>query len=678
MKNIFLFFITLVLLVNKSQAQFTKYLIKLKNKGGNTFTLANPGAYLSQRAIDRRTRYGIAIDSTDLPVTAAYITLIRAIPNVTVLNISKWLNSVSIQTSDAAAITAINALPFVQNVSGLAARTISINDNTDPDGNKFVTEKDFTELPPSSARTNKTTGDFFNYGTNSFNEISLHKGQFLHNIGLRGQGMRVAVIDGGFFHYSILRAMDSAVANGQFLDSFDFVAGETKVFEDDSHGMSCLSTIAANIPGQFIGKAPKANFLLYRTENVAGEFLLEEHNWVCGTERADSAGADIISTSLGYYIQFTPPSVDHPNSDMNGNTTMPAIGGDLAAKKGILVFASIGNDGGNPTATHFLSTPSDGDSVMAVGAVNTAGVVGGFSSFGPSADGQIKPDMSSVGVNALVQTSSNTVGTSNGTSFACPKMAGLATCLWQGFPEFNNMKIANALRQAGSIASSPNDRIGFGIPDVKKALVELLKDFSTANGSIATCGVTINWNSKDVDAMKYEIERKLPGETVYTKVKDQPGKGGVIFSNQSYTFTETLTNAVAGTAVYRIKQIADTAIATFTSANIDSVDIVIGATCNTTGINPPDPNKERLTLIPNPATGSEITLRIETPYPIANMTVTVTDMKGRLMMKIAKSKIGGTANYTLPVRKLAKGKYVVAVYNGVKILASREMIKTSP
>lgn len=675
MKNIFLFFIALFLLLNNSQAQFTKYLVKLKNKGGNSFTLANPAAYLSQRAIDRRTRYSIAIDSTDLPVTAAYITAIRNIPNVTVLNISKWLNSVSIQTSDANAITAINALPFVQNVSGLAARTIS--NNIEPAG-KFVNENNFTEIPASAAKTNKTTADFFNYGTNSFNEINLHKGQFLHNIGLRGQAMRIAVIDGGFFHYSILRAMDSAVANGQFLDSFDFVAGETKVFEDDAHGMQCLSTIAANIPGQFVGKAPKANFLLYRTENVVGEFLLEEHNWVCGTERADSAGADVISTSLGYYIQFTPPSVDHPNSDMDGNKTMPAIGGDLAAKKGILVFASIGNDGNNPAATHFLSTPSDGDSVMAIGAVNTSGAVGSFSSFGPSFDGQIKPDMSSVGVSAVVQSSSNTIGTNNGTSFACPNMAGMATCLWQGFTEFNNMKIANALRLAGSIASAPNDRIGFGVPDVKKALVELLKDFSTANGSIATCGVTINWNSKDVDAMKYEVERKLPGETAFTKVKDQPGTGGVIFSNKSYTFNETLTNAAAGTAVYRIRQIVDTAAATFTDAYIDSVSLVIGATCNTTGINPLDPNKEKITLIPNPTAGSEITIRVETPYPISNMTVTITDMKGRLIMKVAKSKGSGTANFTLPVQKLAKGKYVVAVYNGNKILASREMIKASP
>jgi serine protease AprX len=670
MKNVFLSFITLFLLINESQAQFTKYLVKLKNKGGNTFTLANPGAYLSQRAIDRRTRYGIAIDSTDLPVTAAYITAIRAIPNVTVLNISKWLNSVSIQTSDANAITAINALPFVQNVSGLAARTIS--NNIEPAG-KFVNENNFTEIPASPAKMNKTTADFFNYGTNSFNEINLHKGQFLHNIGLRGQGMRIAILDGGFFHYSILRAMDSAVANGQFLDSFDFVTRDGKVFEDDSHGMSCLSTIAANIPGQFVGKAPKASFYLYRTEEVVTEFPIEEHNWACGAERADSAGADVISSSLGY-TTFDNAALDHVYaSDMNGNTTMAAISADIAAKKGIFVFISAGNDGTSPWK--FISTPADGDSVMAVGAVNTAGAVGSFSSFGPSADGQVKPDMSSVGVSAVVQSSSNTIGTNNGTSFACPNMAGMATCLWQGFPEFNNMKIANALRQAGSIASAPNDRIGFGIPDVKKALVELLKDFSTANGNIATCGVTINWNSKDVDAMKYEVERKLPGETIYTKVKDQPGTGGAIFSNKSYTFNETLTSAAAGTAVYRIRQIVDTAAATFTDAYIDSVSLVIGATCNTTGINPLDPNKEKVTLIPNPVVSSEITIRLETPYPVSNMTVTITDMKGRLMMKVAKSKGSGTANYILPVQKLAKGKYVVAVYNGIKVLASREMIK---
>ncbi|MBC7875417.1 MAG: S8 family serine peptidase, partial [Ferruginibacter sp.] len=440
MKKLYPLLFLLVAVYSESQAQFTRYVVKLKNKGGTPFTFSAPLAYLSQRAVDRRTRYNIPIDSTDLPVTPTYITQIRNVPNVTVLNISKWINAVSIQTSDPAAITAINGFPFVQSITGVAARP------TDPGRNK---------LPPeevgivSSDRTDLTTADFYNYGTTAFTEINLHNGQFLHNIGLRGQGMQIAMLDGGFLNYNTYRAFDSANLNGQILSTWDFVAREQSVSEDNYHGMSCLSTIVANIPGQFVGKAPKASFHLYRTEDVSSEHRIEEFNWACGAERADSSGADVISTSLGYYIQFTPPSLDHPNSDMDGNTTIPAIAGDLAAKKGLLVFASIGNDGSNSTPTHFLSTPSDGDSVLAIGAVTNAGAVGNFSSYGPSADGQIKPDLASVGVSAVVQTQAGTVGSMNGTSFACPNMAGLGTILWQGFPEFNNMKIRNALWQSG-------------------------------------------------------------------------------------------------------------------------------------------------------------------------------------------------------------------------------------
>jgi subtilisin family serine protease len=203
--------------------------------------------------------------------------------------------------------------------------------------------------------------DFFNYGAGSLAEINLHKGQFLHNIGLRGQGMVIAILDGGFFNYTTLDAMDSIILNNQVLDTWDFYSNNTTVSDDHPHGMQCLSTIAANIPGQFIGKAPKANFMLYRTEDVNSEYPIEEFNMVCGMERADSAGADVISASLGY-SEFDDASFDHTYAQMNGNTTIAAIGADLAAKKGILFVAAAGNEGG--TAWHYIMTPADGDSVL--------------------------------------------------------------------------------------------------------------------------------------------------------------------------------------------------------------------------------------------------------------------------------------------------------------------------
>lgn len=669
MKKCLLLFLLLASVVSESQAQFTRYLVRLKNKGGTPYTFSNPIAYISQRAIDRRTRYGISIDSTDLPVTPAYVTQIKNVPNVTVLNVSKWQNAISIQTSDANAITTINGFSFVQSVSGLAARERIIDGQ--PSRNKFALEEIFTELPPLQ-RTERISADFFNYGTGSYNEIHLHNGEFLHNIGLRGQGMVVAVLDAGFFNYTTLKAFDSANLNGQILTTWDFVARHASVVEDNSHGMQCLSTIAANIPGQFIGKAPKASFHLFRTEDVASEYPIEEHNWICGAERADSTGSDIISSSLGYY-DFDNATFNYTYSNMNGNSTMSVIGADLAAKKGLIVFNAVGNEGGN--SWNFLITPSDGDSVVAVGAVNAAGVVGGFSSFGPSSDGQIKPDMASVGVAAMIQGSGNTVVTGNGTSFACPNMAGLGTCLWQGFPEFNNMKIIRAMQQAGSIATAPNDRIGYGIPNMKTAFANLLVEFATSNATLNACNATINWTSKDVSAMKYEMERKLPGEMTYSKIADINPQAGLILANHSYQFNNAIISPTPGVVSYRIRQIIDTATATFTAVYIDTANVTITGGCFATGTGNVDPNKESVTIQPNPVSGSTITLVVETPYAVTNMPIAVYDSKGRLMMQLSSSKGTGKKTIELVIDGLAKGKYYVKVLNGVKTIGTAEMMK---
>src|SRR6185295_11454918 len=212
-------------------------------------------------------------------------------------------------------------------------------------------------------------------------------GEFLHNIGLRGQGMQIAMLDAGYLSYTTLRSLDSVNQNGQILGTWDFVNRETSVTEDYLHGMQCLSTIVANIPGQFVGKAPKASFYLFRTEDVNSEYPIEEFNWVCGAERADSLGSDVISSSLGYNT-FDNASFNHTYSQMNGNTALCTIGADLAAKKGMIVFNAAGNEGTN--GWHYIIAPADGDSVVAVGAVNSSGSVGSFSSDGLSADGRIK------------------------------------------------------------------------------------------------------------------------------------------------------------------------------------------------------------------------------------------------------------------------------------------------
>lgn len=664
MKNFVAVLFLSIFFFKGSNAQFSRFLVRFKDKNGTPYTFSNPLAYLSQRAIDRRTHYGIAIDSTDLPVNASYISQVKTVPNVTVLNVSKWFNAVTIQTTDSNALATINAFSFVSSTSAIAARI----------GRKKFFEDDFSSDENSVSRTRQTEANYFNYGTTSFNEIHLHNGEFLHNIGLRGQGMQIAMLDNGFNNYtsSSFHAFDSVNANHAVLDSWDFVAREQNVSNDGSHGMSCFSIISGNIPGQFIGKCPEANFELYQTEDNSSEYPIEEFNWACGAERADSSGADVITSSLGYST-FDNSSLDHTYADMNGKTTIAAIAADQAAKKGILVFIANGNDGTD--AWHYLTTPADGDSVIAVGAVDVNGVVGSFSSYGPSSDGRVKPDVASIGVNAFLETSSGTLGFSNGTSFACPNMAGLSTCLWQGFPEFNNIKIRSALWRAGSISGTPDDRIGYGIPDMKKAFADLLIDFSSANGSTSNCKTTINWTSKDVSAMKYQIERKAFGESNYTKIADVntiPNTN--ILTNHSYQQTDSLINVQAGTVSYRIRQVIDTAASTFTAVYIDTVNIQLNASCVTTAINPVNPNNEKISIIPNPA-HDQLTLRVETNDPISSLGIHIVDMKGSSVLQLVRSKGSGAANFDLPVYQLAKGKYTIVLYDGEHFFASKEFIK---
>ncbi len=660
MKKSVIFTCVILFLIIDSHAQFSRYIVFLKHKGATTHTLANPLSYLTQRAIDRRQRFSIAIDSTDIPVPSAYVNQIGAVQNVTVLNVSRWLNAVTIQTTDANAITTINALPFVQSTTAIALRQSPSAPREEP----------ITDLP--LARGEGMQGDFFNYGANSFNEIHLQKGEFLHNIGLRGQGMQIAILDGGFFNYTTLDAMDSIITNGQVLSTWDFVNNEASVVEDNAHGMMCLSTIAANIPGQFVGKAPKANFHLFKTEDVASEYPIETFNWVCGAERADSSGADIISTSLGYNT-FDNPAFDFTYSDMNGNTTLCTKGADLAAKKGILVFAAVGNYGTAPWK--FLAAPADADSVVAVGAVNSAGAIWPSSSYGPSADGRIKPDVASVGFTAVIQNANNTIGSGNGTSFACPNMAGLGTCLWQGFPEFNNMRVIAALKQAGSISSSPNDRIGYGIPDMKIAFSDLLIQYATSTLNVNTCNASLSWSTKDVSAMRFEIERKAPGETNYTKIGDVTAQAGTILSIHNYNFSDQLTNTIAGTISYRVRQVIDTASASFTAVYIDTANFVLISACTTTATVDPVTSGNFITIAPNPVNNGVALVNIQTINAVPDLHIDVYDMDGRLLHQKKTSKPPGKLIVAVPMQQWAIGNYLVRVYNGSKLIGTVSALK---
>ncbi len=561
MQKIIQIIVLLLFCWSTGQSQSGRYIIQLTDKAFNPFSLNEPSAFLSQRAILRRIKYNIAIDSTDLPVTARYLDSIRLSGAVTILNSSKWLNQVAIQTSDAAALVKINNFPFVKTATGVAAfgadaipRSAKFLPQQSPAPDNIIANANTTNLSPA-----------YSYGKSN-GQVKIHKGDFLHNLGFRGQGMQIAMLDAGFYHYLTLPTFDSIHANNQVLGTWDFLNNNTSVDEDNWHGMWCLSTIAANIPDTFIGTAPKASFYLYRTEDANTEYPIEEHFYAAGLEKADSLGVEISSTSLGYY-DFQDSYPDYSYAQMDGNTTVSARAADLAARKGMLMIVAAGNEGNKPF--HYLITPSDADSVLSVGAVDTLGNVGVFSSYGPSSDGQIKPGVAAVGWNAAVaNTSTGLPQFLSGTSFACPNMAGLATCLWQAFPEENNMGIISALQQSAHKFTTPDDRVGYGIPDMKKAFVILFKRFFTQQIFQAGCNTVIKWTGKNSGDVLFNVERKLPTDANFISIFSQQGSGD--FAAGNFSFSDDLSGITLPAAIeYRIK----VTIATDTSFYLEPVTI---------------------------------------------------------------------------------------------------------
>jgi hypothetical protein len=283
--------------------------------------------------------------------------------------------------------------------------------------------------------------------------------------------------------------------------------------------------------------------------------------------------------------------------------------------------------------------------------------------------------VASVGVSALIQSTANIVGTGSGTSFACPNMAGLGTCLWQGFPEYSNMKIITALRLAGHKAGNPDDRVGFGIPNMKLAFAGLLIDYATSSSTVTGCRIGIGWNSKDMDAMRYEVERKAPGESVYTKIADVNAQAGSILANRSYLYNNDLNSGSSGIYSYRIRQIIDTAIASFTAIYIDTTNITVSTPCIVTGVIDPNPVKKAVTVQPNPSYTSTIMLVVETSNSIPNMPIAVYDSKGSLVMQLKESKGTGKKTIDIAVDHLPKGKYYIKVMDGVKMVGTAELIR---
>ncbi len=440
-------------LVAHGQTGPDSYWIQFTDKDATPYSVGEPEQFLSPRAIQRRLDQGIAIDATDLPVDPAYISAVLATGDVQLVNRSKWFNAVTIRTIDQAALAAIAQLPFVSQVRG-TRRLVA---------DQPPTEK-FTLLaePPMVARG----GQPEDYGW-SWPQISMLNGQGLHAMEAKGQGMLIGVLDSGFDRADELPAFEELRAREGIVLARDMVSHDGDVYGDHWHGRSVLSCMAGSLPGYLLGTAPLADYALVRTEEVAYELVIEEDNWVAGAELLDSLGADVLNTSLGY-TTFDDPEHDHGYADMDGATTRISIAAGMASLKGMIPVQSAGNSG--TSAWRYIGAAADAIDILAVGAVGAQGQHAPFSSWGPSADGRVKPDVMAMGWGAVgLRVQGDSAGFLNGTSFSAPILAGLVSCLWQLHPQRTAHVVMDAVRRSAHLWSAPNDSMGYGIPDFMQA-----------------------------------------------------------------------------------------------------------------------------------------------------------------------------------------------------------------
>ncbi len=438
-----------------SQTAPGKYWLQFTDKANTPFSVDRPQDFLSQRSIERRARYHIDITEQDLPVNPIYMDSIRKL-GVEVFNQSKWFNAVTIATNDTAKLSLIRKLGFVRQLKSVQ-RTKSATAGVD----KFAME--ITTGPAMKFQTDTT---LLSYGAAS-RQIGMLNGHILHNQGFQGQDMIIAVLDAGFRNLDINRAFDSLWMSNRVVSTWDFVNRQPLTYDGHSHGAQTMSIMAGNLPGELVGSAPKASYILLQTEDPATEYLIEEDNWVAGAEYADSAGADLISSSLGYST-FDDPTMNHTYEDMNGQTARISHAADFATGKGILVVSSAANEGA--TSWHYITAPADADSILTVGAVDSLGHYASFSSTGPTFDRRIKPNIAAQGsMTAIVSTAGNVIR-GNGTSFSCPLVCGLTACLWQANRSLKPLELIRAIEESASRASNPDSLIGYGIPDYGKAL----------------------------------------------------------------------------------------------------------------------------------------------------------------------------------------------------------------
>ena len=445
MKKYFLF-VTIIFLLNKASASEKMWIYFTdKDNSGQNITL-------DDKAIQRRLKVDIKDTWYDRPVAQSYIAVMEELGAV-IHNKSRWLNAVSI-TSDINIINEISLLPFVKKTVPVAVYKKN--------------KRDFSQLQ-SSRKLSVIDSLDYGYAQEQIEQINCHTA---HQAGYTGQGVRVLILDTGF------NTERSVFDSLTIIDEWDFINndGNTENEANDyssqhNHGTMVFSTLAGYDPGNLIGPAFGAEFLLAKTEDVTNESQVEEDNYVAALEWGEQLGADIMSSSLGYLDWYS-------YCDMDGNTGVTTIAVDIATSLGMLCITSAGNWGTsspppNPCDTlyYYISAPADADSVISVGAVNSNGEIASFSSHGPTYDGRIKPEVCARGVSTWgVNANSDSYRTGSGTSLSAPLVSGAAAVILSAHSGWSPMQVREAMMMTADRVDNPDNNYGYGVIDVMAAI----------------------------------------------------------------------------------------------------------------------------------------------------------------------------------------------------------------
>lgn len=419
--------------------------VYFKDKPSKATFLADPLKMVNLKSKQRREKQGIAFNETDVPIESSYYTTVKNTKGITILAKSKWLNAVHIQGTK----TNINTLLAKSFVAKIEYADKSLN--TARISNSKIKHNPDNKLGTISS---------FNYG-GALNQIKMLGGDNLHNDGYTASTISIAIIDNGFIGVNSFTAFNRINNNSKIIGGYNFVKRGASFYTGGSHGTSVLSTIAGFLTDQFAGTAPDASFYLFISEDDSKEVILEESLWVEAAERADSVGVDIINTSLGYST-FDYAKHNHTYADMNGNTTFISRGAKIATTKGMILLVSAGNEGAD--TWKYITAPADVDGVLTVGAVDLNKNIASFSSFGPTPDARIKPDVLAMGKDVYIIDGSGFVKTASGTSFASPILAGVIACYWQKYPTKTSLEIIDMVKKSGHLYLTPTPQGGYGIP----------------------------------------------------------------------------------------------------------------------------------------------------------------------------------------------------------------------